>query len=186
MTINRSLCMLVALSSLGIAAAQTPATAPEAGTSPAPVKAPPFRFYHLDFIVKEVDEGRVINSRTYSTTVSAEQSGRPSIRAGSKVPVALEGNGGFSYIDVGINFDCKYLGETANSLMLDVTAEVSSIATPLTGEPLPAHSPNVIRQNRWTSPVVVQLRKPATIFSSDDLTSKRKIQIELTATPVTP
>jgi len=42
--------------------------------------------------------------------------------------------------------------------------------------------PPTIRQNRWSSSVVVPLSKPTVIFSSDDLTSKRQFQLELTAT----
>jgi hypothetical protein len=34
--------------------------------------------------------------------------------------------------------------------------------------------------------VLVTLRKPTTIFSSDDIASKRKVQVELTATPLNP
>jgi hypothetical protein len=41
-----------------------------------------------------------------------------------------------------------------------------------------------IRQNRWVSTVAVPLKKPTVIFSSDDLTSKRQMQLELTATPI--
>jgi hypothetical protein len=42
----------------------------------------------------------------------------------------------------------------------------------------------VIRQNRWSSNVVVPLKKPTLIFASDDATSKRQMQLELTAAPV--
>jgi len=41
-----------------------------------------------------------------------------------------------------------------------------------------------VRQNKWGSIVLVALRKPTVIFSSDDLTSKHQVQLELTATPI--
>ena len=49
---------------------------------------------------------------------------------------------------------------------------------------MPGSAP-MIRQNRWTSNVVVPLKKPTVIFSSDDLTTKHQMQLELTATPIT-
>jgi hypothetical protein len=42
----------------------------------------------------------------------------------------------------------------------------------------------LLRQNRWRSDVLVPLRKPTVIFSSDDPTSTHKMQVELTATPI--
>jgi hypothetical protein len=59
-----------------------------------------------------------------------------------------------------------------------VTAEVSSAAE-TTDAPAP-----VIRQVKWNSPVIVPLRKPTIIFSSDDPSSKRQMQLELTAIPI--
>jgi hypothetical protein len=51
----------------------------------------------------------------------------------------------------------------------------------------PSEAPNtppIIRQNRWGSHVLVPLKKPTVIFSSDDLTTKRQMQLEVTATPI--
>jgi hypothetical protein len=69
--------------------------------------------------------------------------------------------------------------------MLHVGADISSIATGSENSPSNLLPP-VIRQNRWSSSVIVPLGKPTTIYSSDDITSKRKVQIELTATPIVP
>jgi hypothetical protein len=59
-----------------------------------------------------------------------------------------------------------------------VAAEVSSAA-----ETPDAPAP-VIRQVKWNSPVIVPLGKPTVIFSSDDPSSKRQMQLELTARPI--
>ena len=146
----------------------------------------PTKFFHLDFAVKEVDEGKVINSRSYSmVTSSSDRFGPPSVRTGSKVPIQKGGPDGVTFIDVGVSFDCHFEGEVGNSLMLHVGADISSIAT---GSENSSSNllPPVIRQNRWSSSVIVPLGKPTTIYSSDDITSKRKVQIELTATPIVP
>ncbi len=42
----------------------------------------------------------------------------------------------------------------------------------------------VIRQNVWDSTVLVPIGKPTVVFSSDDLDSKGKMQVEVTATRV--
>jgi hypothetical protein len=138
-------------------------------------------FFRLDFVVKEVDEGRVVNARNYSAVISTSRLGAfpQSVRTGSKVPVNASGSP-YTYIDVGVNFDCNRVVLNGNQLAFDLTADLSSFAEgSKDGAP-------VIRQNRWQSMVTIPLRKPTMVFSSDDLTSKRKTQVELTATPVAP
>lgn len=156
-----------------------------AGVCSAESKDEPAKFFHLDFVVKEVDEGRVINSRSYSmVTSSSERYGPPSVRTGSKVPIQKGGTDGVTFIDVGVSFDCRFEGEVGNSVLLHVGADISSIAP---GSETSSSNllPPVIRQNRWSSSVIVPIGKPTTIYSSDDMTSKRKVQIEVTATPIT-
>jgi hypothetical protein len=136
----------------------------------------PQKFYKLEFVVKEVEGTRVLNARAFSVNASTDKGlDRCQIRTGSKVPVA-----GGGYLDVGVNIDCISLKETQLGVSLQVTAEVNSIPQEST---IPV-SGQVIRQNRWTSHVVVQPKKPTVIFSSDDLTTKHQMQLELTATPI--
>ena len=134
-------------------------------------------FYRLDFLVKELEGSKVVNSRAYSTVISTS-SPNASIRTGSKVPVPGK-DGTFSYIELGISFDCRGAKMVGADLALYVSADISSVAEP-------SSTPPVIRNNRWSSDVIVPLRKPTTIFSSDDAMSKRQMQLELTATPITP
>ena len=148
--------------------------------------AAPTKFYKLEFVVKEVEGTRVLNSRAYSVTASTDKAGeRCQIRTGSKVPLPATGPGvgagQFTYLDVGVNIDCSSLKETQVGVSMQVSADISSLpqesSVPVSGQ--------VIRQNRWTSHVVVQPKKPTVIFSSDDLTTKHQMQLELTATPIT-
>jgi hypothetical protein len=62
-------------------------------------------------------------------------------------------------------------------LNLRVDTDISSVAQ--------ESNPPVVRQNKWDSNVTVPLRKPVVVFSSDDLTSKHQMQLEITATPIT-
>jgi hypothetical protein len=139
----------------------------------------PNGFYRLDFVTKELDDTKVINSRTYSITVSDKANG--SLRTGAKVPLPTGSGGGFNYFDLGVNIDCREVRELAGQLTLAVSTDIST-ATAETGAA--STTPPVVRQYKWNSSVVVPLRKATQLFSSDDLGSKRKFQIELTATPI--
>jgi hypothetical protein len=140
-------------------------------------KPEPSKFYKLDFVIKEVDAGKVLNARSYSVTVN--HSGG-SIRAGSKVPIPMTPNSSqLTFLDLGVSIDCNMVTETENGASLFVTADISSILQ----ESAPPTYP-VIRQNKWTSNVTVPLKKATTLFSSDDATSKRQMQLELTVTPI--
>src|SRR6266481_3585685 len=101
-----------------------------------------------------------------------------SIRTGSKVPYPTgPGSTQYNYADV-VNIDCKSAQELPGELSMVVSADVSSTASEQT-TPAP-----IIRQNRWSSIVVVPLRKPTVVFASDDPTTKHQMQLEITATPL--
>jgi len=78
------------------------------------------------------------------------------------------------YIDVGVNLDVRRIHRTNDELTLDIVAEVSS-ADP---------GSNVIRQAKWNSSVLIPVRKPVVIFSSDGPTARHQMQLEITATPL--
>jgi len=88
---------------LAIAAGAAFAQTPEAPKSPEPSK-----FYKLEFVVQEVEGGKALNSRSYSTQAASDARDGASIRAGSKMPIATGGQANqFTYIDVGVNIDCR-------------------------------------------------------------------------------
>jgi hypothetical protein len=143
----------------------------------------PVRFYKLDFVVKEVESGKTVNSRSFSTMLAVQVPGRDSpaasIRAGGRVPVPSGGsNTSFNFVELGVNLDVRDLRESQSDVSLNVTADISTMAPP---EGL---VPPVNRHNRWSGTVLVPVKKPTTVFASDDVSSKRQLQLELTATPV--
>ena len=149
------------------------------------------KFYRLDFVLKELDENKVVSQKTYSTFMSADERWQKAalIRVGVKVPYQVA-VGNFNYADVGVNIDCQRLQEINGQLVVQVSAEISSLPAPgvvVAGSTPPesaAPLAMVVRQNRWNSVAVVAIGKATTLFSSDDLNSKRKLQLELTATPI--
>jgi len=147
-------------------------------------EAVPSKFYKLDFVVKEVEGSKVLNARSYSVTVSLDRS--CSIRTGGQVATPIASMGTipqFNYREVGVNIDCHHVREAANGLSLDVNADITSVLQePTTPPTIPP--PPVIRHNQWSSTVIVPLKKPTVIFSSDDLTTKHQMQLELMATPI--
>ncbi len=148
------------------------------GESAKPAAQEP-KYFHLDFVVKELDSGKVTNSRAYAMTVATTENWS-NMRTGNKVPILGTGTtSSYTYIDVGVNIDCRNAKEIGDQLSLNVNAEISTFAAePSSG------SPPLIRQTKWSSVVIVPLRKPTTIFSSDDPSSKRQTQLELTAAPI--
>jgi len=148
-------------------------------------------FYHLVFEVEERGaDNKVINSRTYTTTVSTD-SRNVSIRTGSKMPVATgsysTGNSKaqmdtqFQYVDVGVDFDISRVTEIRDQLSIQLVAAISSVADTTTISDV--REP-IIRQNKWEAPVLIPIGKPTVVFTSDSLDSKGSLAVKLTATPL--
>ena len=138
--------------------------------------AEPAKFYKLEFVVKEVAGTKVLNSRTYMTMVSTGSTA--DIRAGSKVPFVL-GPSSVTQIDVGVNISVKTVKEVQDRLTFFITAEISSLAEGSTEKAQPT-----IRQNRWGAAMIVPLKKPTLLFSSENVDAKSQMEIEVTATPL--
>lgn len=143
------------------------------------------QFYHLNFVVQELENGQVMNSRSYSMTM--DDGGQSSIRAGENIPFASTTGTSTEWqqIHVGINIDCRRLEVTPSGVSLQVKAEISSVIEGHEADTprAPASAP-VIRQNQWESYVTLLLKQPTVLFSSDDPASKRTMQLKLTVTPV--
>ena len=108
----------------------------------------PTKFYKMEFVVKEVEGTKVVNSRAYFMTVPVDAPGRyqaadrfePAAGCHATTPAA----GGFNYIDVGVTSIARSLRELQSDISVYITADISSHSV----EPnLPAP---VIRQNRWS------------------------------------
>ena len=154
-----------------------------------PKTAEPTKFYKLEFVLKEVEGGKVLNARTYTTTAAGEARETAQIRAGAKVAVSLGQSGPsanqYQYYDVGVNIDAQAIREVQRdvTLSLHVEADISSLPTE-SGPATPNIAAPTIRHNKWSSTALVPLRKTTMLYSSDDSASKRQMQLELTATPI--
>lgn len=158
-----------------------------------PQSTPPQHFYRLHFAVQELDgAGKVTNTRSYEESIATGSGPDQQIKTGSRVPIATGSysstghpenlaNTQFQYIDLGVNLDVRNASELGDKLSFRLKAEISSIArqTEIAGIGEP-----VIRQNSWDSTLSIPIGKPTVVYSSDDLDSKGKMQIEVTATKV--
>jgi 3D (Asp-Asp-Asp) domain-containing protein len=133
----------------------------------------PVHAYRLDFSVKELEDGKTINTRQYSMNMQADDNNE--IKIGTRVPVE-SGQGQYQYIDVGTSIWCR-IGERSEGIPLLVKAEVSNFAIPdhESGHP-------VIRQLKIDASTLALLGKPMIVGSVDDPNSKRQFQLEVTVT----
>jgi hypothetical protein len=143
------------------------------------------KYFRLDFTVKELEGGKVVNARSYSTSLSNQKDDTVAIRTGDKVPIVYETNK-VSYQDVGVNIDCRALKLVDAQIAFHINATISSVVEDAQGKAPVVGSAGapLIRNTTWGSTVLVPLRKAVTVFSSDGATTKRQTQLELTATPI--
>ncbi|MGA8530272.1 MAG: hypothetical protein WB622_11195 [Acidobacteriaceae bacterium] len=184
----KAIATLVATLTLSLLPVAARAQNPPESTPPAPQN-----FYHLHFAVEELDAaGKITNARTYEETIATGTGLAQQIKTGSRVPIATGAYGSsansanlantqFQYIDLGVNLDIRDANEHGDKFSFRLKAEISSIArqTEIAGIGEP-----VIRQNLWDSTLTVPIGKPTVVYSSDDLDSKGKMQVEVTATKV--
>ncbi len=153
------------------------AAMPILAQEPAPHPAnPPRHFYRLTYVLKESDESKVVNQRTFALTGSTGDRYSSRMRAGSRFPVRDADK--TNYIDVGVNIDNR-LEEVPEGLAMDVTAEISSAGT----EAATSGGAPVIRQLRTNAEAVATPNKPIILFTIDDPASHHRFELEVTAVP---
>ena len=137
----------------------------------------PITAYRIEFNVREVENGKRLNSRNYMMT--AEDGSFAKIRVGNRVPYQTAEKQ-YQYNNVGMNIDCRP-HEQQEGLALDIMVDFSSVAP--SSETAPSFNP-VFRSNRSEVQTVVAFGKPTLVTSLDDVESNRRYEIEVTATKV--
>jgi hypothetical protein len=139
-------------------------------------------YYKLNFVLRETDDGKVLNQRTFTMNISAEPphvGGIPpewwNVRSGTRVPVS--GSKDVNYLDVGVNLDVR-AEEVAEGLQMQITSEISSVGT----ENGVAVTAPAIRQVKVRSAIQAPIGKPTVVFTADDPASKHRFELEVTPT----
>jgi hypothetical protein len=139
----------------------------------------PLSFYKLEFVLRELQDGKVINTRNYLMTV--ENGDRGSTKTGARVPIAMgTTDKQYNYLDIGVNIDCRVVGRD-DYASIATTVEISSFALPEQTSNT-SGLPPVLRQVRTNMAAVVPVNKPTVIGSIDDANSTKRYEIAVTAT----
>jgi hypothetical protein len=147
----------------------------------------PTAAYQVEFKLNEIEDGKRINSRSYS--MLAQGGGAlDKLRIGARVPVPvgswhagpgeanLPVNSQYQYLDAGMNIDCQ-LWEQEGGLAMRITVDSSTFTHPAADSPI---KQPVVNQLRFELSTDISLGKPTVITSVDDLGSKRQFQLEVT------
>ena len=177
--------LLLPLTMQHVALAQDSGAAQKPQETAKPVE-PPTHFYRLDMVLEQVDaDGKPINSRSYTATISTARGDAPSeIRTGARIPIAtVSGKDGeptqWNYQDVGVNIDARNPRDVGAKLSLYLAADVNSVAD--ARDAATTHLPTM-NQNKWQGQVLIPIGKATVVFSSDEMQSKGAMRLVVTAT----
>jgi hypothetical protein len=150
----------------------------EKGKEAATTEQKPALAYRIEFNVREIEDGKRLNSRNYMMVLEDGSNGR--IRVGSDVAVPV-GEKTQAKVELGMNIDCRPHARE-NSVALDFSLESTNVVTsekPIIGTIQPA-----FRRQRSNISSLVTPGKPTLVASMDDVESNRRYEIEVTATKV--
>ena len=144
------------------------------------------KIYKVVFLLYEVEDGKKINERTYTIPVTSVDGNTrdSSITVGARVPIATSTTGDntvFQYLDVGLKIDCN-VSEQDNKFIVHGDVELSSIVLPDQGTGAHSSLQPVVRRIRQTFTTLVPPSKPTVVTTSDDINSKKRMEVEITAT----
>jgi len=199
-TMKRRMVMTLTLILVLAGAAGIPRAAAQESTE-APVKTqgkeeatPPKSIdsYNIDFTVSELDNGKKINSRSYSMQMpnipflrlpggSPPWTDWKRVRVGSQIPIPA-GEKGFTYKDVGMDIDCRYFLMGNGKLTMATTWDYTSMG----GDQERNNPTPVFRHVRSEVEAVVPLDKPTVISEVDDVASTHRYVFEVKVTKINP
>jgi hypothetical protein len=170
------LALALALSLLGVAAAAAPQPGEQSQNDQATKKeeAQDSGVYRVSYKVNEVENGKVINSRSYILMAKAGE--REFANIGSRIPVAFQGK--LDYRDVGMAVSCT-IRPGGEKLVVHSEFNLNTIADKEAASTIP---PPVMRQFYLHDDTAATLGKPAFVGSIDDIASNRRYVIEVTVT----
>ncbi len=152
--------------------AATPQAAPPTPPPP-PREEPSWNFYRLDYVVRELDGDRTVNSRSFSLSVQDRR--WQELRISSSVPVATS-----SRAEVLFSVDAQPR-EHEGQVAVETRFEVRSLPEIASNESLLGP---LARTWRGSSTALVVPGKPTVIAVSDDPGSKHRFELEVTATRI--
>ena len=136
--------------------------------------------FKVDFTIRDTGDAGGKTGRKYSLLVNRGE--KSTFKVGNRVPVASGSQSGnamtntqFTYIDVGLNIDCR-VAEVGSKLAIHADLDISTAVMPEKSNPLPNPTISSIRLNIDTT---VAPGKPTVIASFDDPVTSRKFDIDV-------
>jgi hypothetical protein len=168
----------------GKSTSEQPAKSDSAVKKDAPEKElAPEAFYKLAFNISEIEDGKRVNQREYSM-VSRNNDGRPvSIKATTRVPINSPEKQ-IQYLDAGLDIRCFAPREVAGKVAVNCDVVISNFVVPDQSTEARNSVGPVLRTTNTSAWAVVTLGKPTVMSIIDDVNSKKRIQIEVTATKI--
>ena len=139
----------------------------------------PIGFYRLDFVLRESDNGKLVNTRNYSMWLKTDGAWA-TLRAGNDIPSYAGDKPGLSYRNVGVQLDSA-LEEIDNNPSVTISASIG-IVLPAEQSNEPKSLTPVFRNIAFKAAALLTPGKPMMISSIDDPNSTRRYQLEVTAT----
>ena len=181
--------ILVVLGLGSVLLAQAPATS--SAESPAKknaaagqeaTAAPADNFYKLSFVIYELDDGKRMNQRDYSI-MGRTSGGQVSARVWTRLPMYSEEKK-VTYVNGGLEIRCSLRDATVGKVQASCDFEISSFVLPEQAVDARSNAPGVpiLRTTSTSTLAVLTPGKPTIISSIDDVNSKKRTQIEVTAT----
>lgn len=167
----------LALASVGapLVAAPQPVGQEQSETSAKKEAPPDFSIYRVSYRVNEVEDGKTVNSRSY--TLMTQVGNRASTRIGSQVPYSTGKD--VQYQNVGMNIDCELLKQGGN-LLVSTRLNMNTVAGK---EMMPSGAQNPVFGTFQVQDVTsATIGKAAFVGSIDDVASNRHYLIEVTVT----
>jgi len=150
----------------------------EKGKEGATTEQKPVVAYRIELNVREIEDGKRLNSRNYVMVAKDEDWTR--MRIGNRVPYQA-GEKGYQYENIGMSIDCRPR-DRGDSVGLSIHVDFSALAPPT--QTAPSLLPPVFRTERTEVESIVTPGKPTLIAGMDDVLSNRRYEIEVTATKV--
>ena len=145
-----------------------------------PAGPPPPNFnaaYKLDYVMAELEDGKRVNTRTYTVVVDDGGDGGR-LNQSLRVPI-LTGKDSMQYIDVGLHLNARVRSREDNTVWLSTKFEISGVAEQAGAANGGAPT---LRTVEYATPAVVTLGKSTVLASGDDLGSKKKFELSVTVT----
>ena len=145
-------------------------------------------YFRLNFAIFELEDGKRVNQREYSMIVATAPDSRPvSLKSATRVPIVTSDKNGdkqFTYLDAGLDIRCLSVREVAGKLVANCDVMISNIVPVEKGSEMRNDIGPVIRTTNSSAWAVLVPGKPSVVSTSDDINSKKRIQVEMTATRI--